>query len=162
MMEDKYFADTPERAIRKALWLDIHKGKDLDWDLLFDGERVGAMYDDLGGLKQLSAALNITVDRCKIVLGIHGKAIRSPGGGYKREGPELPPLDLSAVREIGAGYSEELRRVLIVHSSERVRTCPAQCPNAIPCWSAPIRGKRAKKRDCTLRDHLIAVGVINA
>ena len=164
MTDDKYFAETPKRLIREALWLDIHKGREaeLDWDFLNDREKMQALYKETNSLRIMGERLGITDARCRIILKIHGIPIRQRGGVMKKKKPEeLPPLDLSAVHEIGAGYGKELRKTLIIHSSERVRTCPAQCPNAIPCWSAPIRGKRAKKQDCTLRDHLIAVGVIN-
>jgi hypothetical protein len=162
-MQD-HFADTTKRKIRKALRLDIYKEKDLDWELLLDRDAMAAAYEEAAGLRGLAVAANITQGRCKIILEIHGISINQRGGAYQtqRREREAPPVDYSAVHGIGESYSPELKRVLLFHASKSVSMCTPLCPNVVVCWDAPFSGRRKKKAGCTLRDHLIAVGVLDA
>jgi len=156
-----------EREIRDALRLTIKWKWEVDWDTVLDRDKLAAAYKQARGMRKLAKMVGLTDNRVKAVLVIHDIPLNKRGGAYQSVGKKkkekaLPPLDLSAVHAIGEGYSKELKRLLLFHASGSVRACTPKCPNVVVCWDAPFTGSRPKRASCTLRDHLIAVGVLNA
>lgn len=161
-MDQQFFAETPKRMIDRLINNGRSRKAELDLDLIYDGPRLGALYKELGNLRGVANATGLNPERVKDVLRIHGHEINQRGGAYQTKRKKKDkPLDLSAVKAIGDGYSLKLKAELIAHSHENVRLCPPHCPNAVVCWSEETLRNRTKRATCTLRDHLIAVGILS-
>lgn len=155
----KHKAVNTEDRIREALRLDIAKGSDLDWDILLDRDLIQMMYNDLGSLWRLGEELNITENRTREVVVIHGIKLNQQGGAYQQQRSGPAPIttreEMAAVGQ-AYGFSDTQLAMLRAYSSDRIRTCPDICPLGLFCWDGDKVGGRRKRSKCGLRDHLRA------
>lgn len=155
---------TTKEAIEHALRGNIRLGQELDWDTLLSKDAMQVAYDLATSMDEMGRDLQISKNRVRTILIIHGIQLRPPGGLRKNERKRQRAVTTAEMHEIGQSYGFSKQQILVLqaHSSKRVRLCPVFCPLAVFCWDGSIETGKRKKQPCGLQDHLVAVGLMEA